>query len=139
MDEISQMMSNLSSRSIQDIVCHYLLAQPPVAALGYVNTWFSHWRRQILYHRDFSKKINMRKKENKKDKIRFLNKKNISSLEKLYISSSEFSEGDKSSMLACFSRYEILIENILLVFRCNSISRFCYVRGLVSHQCVIFN
>ena len=59
----------------------------------------------------------MRKKEKKieKDKTRFLNKKNILSLEKLYISSSEFSEDDKSSMLACFSRYKILIEKILLV------------------------
>ena len=111
-DEISKMMCNLSSKSIRDVVCHYLLAQPPVAALGYVNAWYSHWRRQVLYHRDFSRKINQQRK--KKDKIKkdpknvrygCLNRKSVSNLEKLYISKSEFSDGDKASMLACFSRY----------------------------------
>ena len=109
---------SISFRSIRDAVSQYLLSQPPVAALSLVNSWFSHWRKQIISSRSFVKKITFQKlisrnSTSKDSKVpSCLSQKNISKLQELYICNTEFREEDKRSMLDCFSRYQLFLQKL---------------------------
>lgn len=108
--EAEAMMKKLSSRSVRDVVGQHLMTQPPVVALNLVNNWFSFWRRQILSTRQNARRISYKsrqlllKTESKSISMDYFNRENSSKLHSLYISDTEFSEEDKSSMLECFSR-----------------------------------
>ena len=108
--EAITMMNKLSSRSVRDVVGHYLMIQPPIVALNLVNKWFSFWRRQILSKRQTARRISfnnkqfLKKSESKSKPMDYLNRENASKLYNLYISDADFSEEDRSSMLECLSR-----------------------------------
>ena len=103
------LMNKLTPRSVRDVVCHYLMTQPPVAALNLVNNWFSFWRRQIMSTRQNVRRLSYKnrdhlKKCESKSTMNYFSRENSSQLHNLYISETEFNEEDKTSLLECFSR-----------------------------------
>ena len=103
------LMNKLTPRSVRDVVCHYLMTQPPVAALNLVNNWFSFWRRQIMSTRQNVRRLSYKnrdhlKKCESKSTMNYFSRENSSQLHSLYISETEFNEEDKTSLLECFSR-----------------------------------
>ena len=107
------MMNKLTSRSVRDLISHYLMAQPPIVALNLVNNWFSFWRRQILSTRQNARKLSYKRRQHLKYESQstmavasmdYFNRENSSQLYSLYISETEFNEEDKTSMLECLGR-----------------------------------
>ena len=105
------MMNKLTSRSVRNVISHYLMAQPPIVALNLVNNWFSFWRRQILSTRQNARKLSYKRRQQVKYESQstmasmdYFNRENSSQLYSLYISETEFNEEDKTSMLECLGR-----------------------------------
>ena len=86
--QISEMMGGLGPDSLRDVVSSYLESQTPSTARQLLGSWCQHWRSLPIFRPALLVKRQGR----------------YSQLREVFISTTEFSQEDRDSMLSCFSR-----------------------------------
>ena len=88
--QISEMMRGLGPDCIRDVVSDYLQWQTPSRARQLLGSWCQHWRNLPIF----------------RPALLVRRQGRYSQLRDVFISTSEFSQEDRDSMLSCFARSE---------------------------------
>ena len=88
--QISAMMLCLGPDCLRDVVSDYLQSQTPSTARHLLGSWCGHWRSLAIF-----RPLRL---------ARARGQRRHSQLREVFISTAEFSQEDRASMLSCFSR-----------------------------------